>query len=415
MTLSPPRPTDEPSVLFDPARHEPLIDAAWDPTAAIDLIRHIVADTEARFDAQAYWPVHPLDADPGDDTPSLTPLYHGACGTSWALGHFAARGIGATRATEGAHLATLLARNRTWLSAEPDAPAASYLMGDTPILMLEYAHRPRPELADQLAVLIASNHAHPTRELMWGAPGTLLAARFLHARTGEARWAELFRQGADALWDVLQWCPEHACHYWVHELYGRRASYLGGAHGFVATAVPLIAGRRLLGDERWRRWEACIVNTVQRAARIEDGHANWPVRLHAQPGAATPWMMQFCHGAPGFVICLARMPGDALDPLLQAAGEAIWAAGPLTKGSNLCHGTGGNGYAFLALHRRTGDPMWLARARAFAMHGIAQTRAAERKYGQLRYALWTGDPGFAVYLWDCLHGTASFPTLDVFW
>lgn len=125
--------------------------------------------------------------------------------------------------------------------------------------------------------------------------------------------------------------------------------------------------------------------------------------------------MQFCHGAPGFVICLADMPGKALDALLVAAGEAIWAAGPLTKGSNLCHGTGGNGYAFLKLFQRSGDALWLERARAFAMHAIAQMEADAQQYGQLRYSLWTGDPGLAIYLWDCLRGRAAFPTLDVFY
>ena len=30
------------------------------------------------------------------------------------------------------------------------------------------------------------------------------------------------------------------------------------------------------------------------------------------------------------------------------------------------------------------------------------------------YSLWTGDLGFAIYLWDCLHATARFPSLDVF-
>ena len=33
----------------------------------------------------------------------------------------------------------------------------------------------------------------------------------------------------------------------------------------------------------------------------------------------------------------------------------------------------------------------------------------------MRYSLWTGDLGFAVYLCDCLNGTANFPTLDVFY
>ena len=49
------------------------------------------------------------------------------------------------------------------------------------------------------------------------------------------------------------------------------------------------------------------------------------------------------------------------------------------------------------------------------MHGIAQTDADAERHAHLRYSLWTGDPGFAVYLWDCLQAQARFPTLDVFW
>lgn len=107
-------------------------------------------------------------------------------------------------------------------------------------------------------------------------------------------------------------------------------------------------------------------------------------------------------------------PGGSLDGLLLAGGEAAWLAGPLVKGSNLCHGTGGNGYAFLKLYARTGDTLWLDRARAFAMHAIRQTEADAAQYGRMRYSLWTGDPGLAIYLWDCINGTARFPTLDVF-
>jgi hypothetical protein len=49
------------------------------------------------------------------------------------------------------------------------------------------------------------------------------------------------------------------------------------------------------------------------------------------------------------------------------------------------------------------------------MHGIAQTEDHARRYGIGRYSLWTGDPGFAIYLWDCVRGEARFPTLDVFY
>src|SRR5689334_25173436 len=123
--------------------------------------------------------------------------------------------------------------------------------------------------------------------------------------------------------------------------------------------------------------------------------------------------MQYCHGAPGFVICLAGLADPALDELLLEAGEATWAAGPLAKGSNLCHGTAGNGFAFLKLFERSGDEMWLDRARAFAMHAIEQSEARKTEVGRGRYSLWTGDIGLACYLWECIRATARFPTLDI--
>ena len=315
----------------------------------------------------------------------------------------------------GDALDTLLMRNRAWLGETAEREPASYLMGDTPILLLAHGQHPSTERAERLAGLIEGNREHPSRELMWGSPGTLLAALFLHQRSGEARWAELFQRTAATLWSQLEWSAEHACHYWTQDLYGQRVNYIDAVHGFVGTASALIHGRHLLGAETWAAWEQCIVNTVQRTATWEGAQANWRPWLDAAPGKPLRMLMQHCHGAPGFVVCLGDLPGTALDALLIAAGEAVWAAGPLTKGSNLCHGTGGNGCAFLKLWQRTGQPMWLERARAFAMHGIAQTEADAVRHGQLRYSLWTGDPGFAVYLWDCLRGKCEFPTLDVFY
>ena len=49
-------------------------------------------------------------------------------------------------------------------------------------------------------------------------------------------------------------------------------------------------------------------------------------------------------------------------------------------------------------------------------HGkYGQVEADAAKHGRLRHSLWTGDPGFAIYLWDCIRGGADFPTLDVFY
>jgi hypothetical protein len=201
---------------------------------------------------------------------------------------------------------------------------------------------------------------------------------------------------------------------------------MDAVHGFAGTALPLIHGRHLLAADDWAQWQECIATSVRRAATVEGeagspgGQVNWIPWLlldaaQRERWNANPrWLMQYCHGSPGFVINLAGFPGHELDDLLLGAGETTWAAGPLKKGSNLCHGTGGNGYAFLKLFDRTGDARWLQRARAFAMHGIRQTESHAAQYGQLRYSLWTGDLGFAIYLWDCIRGTAAFPTLDVF-
>ncbi len=80
------------------------------------------------------------------------------------------------------------------------------------------------------------------------------------------------------------------------------------------------------------------------------------------------------------VATLADAPfkSPELETLLVEGGQFTWAAGPLAKGSNLCHGTGGNGYAFLKLYRQTKDLIWLERARAFAMTAIANARRSNR-------------------------------------
>ena len=103
--------------------------------------------------------------------------------------------------------------------------------------------------------------------------------------------------------------------------------------------------------------------------------------------------------------------GSRATPIFAGIAEWVgtWRAGPLAKGANLCHGTAGNGYAFLALHERTGDERWLTRARAFAMHAAGQVEHSRSAYGRGRYTLWTGDLGTALYLADCTDGGGELP------
>ena len=398
-------------MLYDPARHEPLQPIAWDEIRVRAMIARIVRDTEVRYSPGTYWPIHPRDADNGQTSPDY-PLYHGACGVLWALHYLEAVDAVSLNRSYAANVEALLTLTREWLASFNSTDFASYMMGDTGILLLSYWLNPTNDIAGRLDELICGNLDNPTRELMWGSPGTLLAALFLYERTGKVRWADLFRTTARKLWSQLLWSPEFECHYWTQDMYGQESTYLDGVHGFVATASPLIRGRHLMDAEEWASWEQRIANTIQRSATWEGPLANWRARLY---GSKSPSMlMQFCHGAPGFIVCLADLPNTGLDELLIAGGEATWTAGPLTKGSNLCHGTGGNGYAFLKLYQRTNEAKWLERARAYAMHAIVQTEVDAERYGQMRYSLWTGDLGFAIYLWDCIQGRAAFPSLDVF-
>jgi hypothetical protein len=403
-------------MLYDHERHEPLAAAAWDEGTARAAIERIALDAVEAFSPETYWPWHPKDVEPGDDLnePAL-PLYHGAAGVLWGLRYLRDAMRAAWDVPGDEHLDALIERNRRWLATLPNDETASFMFGETPLLLMMQGREPTTARADRIAELIERNIHHPARELMWGSPGTLLAALFLYERFGDARWAELFLRTAEQLWSELEWSERYECSFWTQDMYGRRSTYLDAVHGFVATACVLIRGRALLTTSRWRAWEQTIATTIERSAVREDGLANWLPELTSRENPRAKFLMQYCHGAPGFVICLAQFPSHALDELLLAAGEATWIAGPLSKGSNLCHGTGGNGYAFLKLYERTHDAKWLERARAFAMHGIAQMEADRRHYGQSRYSLWTGDMGFAIYLWDCIRARAAFPTLDVFY
>ena len=154
------------------------------------------------------------------------------------------------------------------------------------------------------------------------------------------------------------------------------------------------------------------MSSISSASSCTSCRANWPVEYPSHPRSDTKILVQWCHGAPGFVTSLAELADPRLDEILLGAGELIWAAGPLAKGAGLCHGTAGNGYAFLKLYRRTRDRRWLERARAFAMHAISQSELDAATYGMRRYSLYTGDPGLAIYLARCIDGAAAWPGLD---
>ena len=393
--------------LLEPDRHEGLAAPRWDEGAARHAVEAIASDCEDRFSPDGLWPPHPLDTEGERDSAPFTMLYFGAAGVIWALDCLARRGLARPTERFASNLASLEALNVRQI--EPwGYGVESFLMGRSGVLLTHYRLRPSSEVANRLVQSIAANAEHPSRELLWGAPGTMHVALAMHEWTGEERWVGLFRSGARALAAALIDGPQ-GCRLWDQDLYGRRSTYLGAGHGFAGNAGALIRGLALLPQRERAEWVERIVATMLATVVREGSLANWPPSwLPRRPD----FLVQWCHGAPGFVTSLATLAEPRLDEILLAAGDLVWMAGPLAKGGGLCHGTAGNGYTFLKLFRRTGDERWLVRARAFAMHAIAQCERHAATYGMRRYSLYTGDPGVAIYLMQCIEGSAVWPGLD---
>lgn len=394
--------------LFDPMRHEVLTTRPWDEAAVRATIAHIARDAESAFREDSFWPSHPRD----EIEPALSRLKNlhlGAAGMVWALHHLAVLGaIELTRDWRG-FAATLPDRYRQ----EPDAgefkgPLPSLWLGEMGVHLA--AHTLAPQSADlsRILELVQTNRENPTCDLVWGSPGTMLAAQVIHERTGDARFAAAWQSSADWLWS--QWRDD----VWTQNFHGTLAHILGPAHGFAGN-VAILARGSLLAPSRRVELEQRTVATMLKHAMRRDRFAQWPDSLDPRPKPRPP-LTQWCYGAPGIVASLAQIAptSDELTRLLCAGGELIWQAGPLAKGAGLCHGTAGNGYAFLQLFHRTRDIHWLNRARQFAMHAIEQIARETAIHSRGRYTLWTGDIGTAIYLHNCITGTHGFPTIDIF-
>jgi lantibiotic modifying enzyme len=366
--------------LWRASEHEPLAAAEWDEARAEEAIGAIVADAEAAFDGER-WPFHP--ADEVDDSPNS--IYLGAAGMAWALDELGSTGWG------DAVLAALERYRHEPDMGEEYAHAASYIGGECGIALVAYRLTGDAALADRVHELVLANLEDEWNEMLWGAAGSLLAAEAMLAWTGEQRWEAAW----DALADELEASRDPDGLWTQHRLGDTR--YFGVGHGLAGNQMALA-----------RRRTVDVDAVLARLALRHGSLANWP------PGEGMPAdriRVQWCHGAPGIVAAL----GDVMDEeLALAGGELTWCAGPLAKGSNLCHGTAGNAYAFLVLYRRTGDELWLDRARAFAMHAIGQVERERAALGRGRYSLFTGDIGVALFLRHLLEGESRFPTLGPF-
>jgi hypothetical protein len=366
--------------LWRPSEHEPLVAAEWDEERVEAAIAEIVADAETAFDGTR-WPWHPRD---GEEDEDLSDVYLGGAGMVWALDE-----LGSTGWEDAA--VEFIDRYR---ARPPDESAieTSYSFGEAGIALVAFRLTRDAGIADRVHELVLAIPNSETNEVMAGTPGALLVAEAMLAWTREPRWDEAWRSLAER---VI--AARDGDGLWTQHFSGPPARYLGPAHGYAGNM-------RALANRGAAPPSADLLPYLLR----EDGLANWLPREASRPDEIR---VQWCHGAPGMVTTLS----DLLDLELALAGGALtWRAGPLAKGPNLCHGTAGNAYAFLVLHRRTGDELWLERARAFAMHAIRQVEGERAAVGRGRYSLFTGDVGVALFLRHLLDGEEKFPTMGPF-
>lgn len=451
-------------MLYDPARHAPLKSIPWNAQQVQETILEIAEAAQAHFNPETFYPPHPQDDfEPGQ--PGFRSLYFGAAGVLAGLGLLVREAGIPLRLNLAEALETVYLQ---WKERTVDweLPHPGYMIGESGILLPLCLYNPKPEYLARLAVCVEENIPDPANEVFWAAPGTMHASRFMHhaalrdeqakraaaEATSPATEAEL-DAGAETAsvsgWDPAgeaapvelaseQWKKRwldaakvvlrrfranesEGCDLWLQDLYGKRVHYLGPAHGFAGNVQSLLLGGEWLSPAQHEALYTRTIHTIKRQAVREQGLVNWPPTTYIT-GQTRKFLVQWCHGAPGMVMGLADIPAglDAeFDQLMLDAGEMTWHAGPLAKGSNLCHGTGGNGCTFLSLFKRTGDECWLERAHLYAMHAIDQYQEALKTYGQGRFSLWTGDIGLAWYLHECLRQEDSacpllgMPGLDI--
>jgi len=403
--------------LWLPNRHEPVSTTPWNESAALDATRTIAREAIEAFSETTLWPAHPDDLeDIGADVGPLASLYNGAAGVIM--------GLAALRHTVAVNFDLVAASTAIYRCAKAERDnnlfaRGSYMIGIAGPALLAAVYAGDDEAAEALYEDAANDVDPQARELFAGSPGHLHAIRFLYERTGDQRWRTLAtRMAADLLSD-FELFPDN-CRLWVQHIYGLEwSAYLGAGHGFAGTAQAVLAARGVV-DVDLVEFSSQVATTARNLADTDGKYVNWRKIYGVEsmpnlPADRYASRLQWCHGAPGFIIALDAIPPDVdplFDELLLQAGELVWLAGPPRGDAGLCHGAAGNGWAFLKLYRRTNNAKWLQRARSFAMHaleGIGRRRAAKDVPW---FSFWTGDIGTAVYLGACVGAVTDLPMID---
>lgn len=167
---------------------------------------------------------------------------------------------------------------------------------------------------------------HYPDELLHGRAGTLYLLRMVR------RWVpDSSSLVADTVAQVTQRIMENGPDW---KWRGKR--YLGAVHGDIGIVAQLVLSTPGLAP----KLEGVLERLLD--MQLEDG--NWP----SSEEHANASLVQFCHGATGFVHSLLSLrqyfPGlrQKIDTAVRRGRECIWTRGLLSKEPSLCHGIFGN-------------------------------------------------------------------------
>ncbi|XP_047988051.1 lanC-like protein 2 [Leguminivora glycinivorella] len=219
-------------------------------------------------------------------------------------------------------------------------------------------------LAQRLTSLMSLLNASPD-ELLYGKSGYLYALLFVNKYIDERsiipphlmekvifsilksgkEYSEQVKSSSPLLW------------HWHDKV------YLGGAHGVAGILYILLQAQAHISANDMQNF---IKPTLDWLLNQKFPSGNFPSSLKSASGDR---LVQWCHGAPGFVpllILAYQIFGD--DKYIKTAlqcGNAVWDRGLTTKGYSICHGVSGNAYTFIQLYQVTKQPIHLYRACCF--------------------------------------------------
>lgn len=397
--------------MFDQDRHETCTDKPWDSSLVRDFMTSCVSK-DAEFIARQGWKTM-------EGNGANTTLYEGGLGVLWGI-HYVSHALDFDVDFSVSDVAQTIYRDfenfesRTLGQTGVKNFEASYFLGRSGSLNTLQKLDPvrYSDYQQQLIKIAHSNLNNPTLEVLWGGPGSILPIlNNLERAPSEQTLSQLFLTQFDCLMDALIEAEDYGCMAWRQDLYGNQVRLSGSGHGFAGNVYPFLRGQDFLPNAKREFLRETTVNTLIKTATVESDLTNWMPSLDGDRPGRPSYLVQWCHGAPGIIMAVNDIPAGystELDSLLIKAGELVWTAGPLQKGPGLCHGTDGNGWSFLKLFERTGDELWLQRARAFGVHAMTQYIAKETPI----HEFWTGDSSLAPYLFACEHGISRVPLWD---